>query len=136
MFKFDLIPTNFVFGRVKSTCLCTSKSYLAVGVSTGSIYILNIETYEQMHVLTRSGNPATKLAISQDEQLLALTAGSSLEIFPLFGKQPLLRMTSHMDVITALAWGLLFPFFLQILILFLLLPFYIFLYHYQDKILL
>lgn len=108
MFKFEIIPTSFNLGRVKSICICTSQSYLAIGVSTGSVYLQNIETHAQVHVLSLLKEPAVRISISPDEKYIALVSASSFLVAEIATKRVVSKITVHSNEITALAWGISF----------------------------
>ena len=107
MFKFQLLDTPFISKRIRGTCICSSKSYVAIGVSTGTVYVLNNETFARVHVLTVLKDQPTHLSISPDESLIAIVTVSSLVIVNLASKQVTsVAKNLATNPVTALAWGL------------------------------
>ena len=111
MFNFQVINTPFITGRVRGTCICSSKSYLAVGVTTGTIYILNNETYQQVHMLPLLKETPIHISISPDETYIAGVSASSFVVANITTKQVTQIATSGgSSPVTALTWGFLHSF--------------------------
>lgn len=108
MFTFFPITTNAASGRVKHTAIASSAHFLVVGVTTGSVYILDSDNFVTQHIFTFLKEGVTKLAISNDERYLAMTSKSEIYVIDVINKKTLMKITDVKSEITALCWGLIY----------------------------
>ena len=106
MFKFEVIPTPFIGDNAKGTAICTSPHFLGIGLSTGAVYLLNLETYGEVHVFNLFEDPPTRISISPDEKYLAVVSQTQFYIVEIEKQSAVTRVTAHADGVTSLSWGM------------------------------